>query len=919
MVARVVPGTLRREATSAVTTHSFLVAPLGAARNILAPPQIYTIAYKHQQDVVDGVYFFPDTALGAAKIICSRAAWPVLTARDQLGAPHHPAAVDGMLIGLPGAFVTRSLNDTFRTIANARIGVSPLETPTILGGASVVLPNSPEVAFPRAAEITPLPEGRHAIVGRQFAGSRETFALPAQEIVNRTLSPHNPDIFCMRLLERTIRLTEQLREPLTVPEHLSLKNGKVYGLEEISRDLPILGADALRSVLKGESALPQIVAALKLEATETPTTPFLKEHKLPVTTESETGERLDSFEADLVARDGVDCVASIGWCLIQNEAGHPEPYLVANIGARVALAARFRENHDHPIAFATSERHAEIVTGAIGSARTLTELEERAVSALEQETGLSIRPDTQQTVMQGFRSPGFSPDGDHVYLMEVDPTCLQSKKKTNTVNFTFLIKACDVRELAWEGGCSDLLLQLSAGIVEHGYSSLVPQRGAALLTRTGMMLAALSGESSEGFDIIKDHLPGLLATPALRRQVRSMFEREGQDASSVGHPSEATFFSPLLAESPKPKDGHGTINDRPGFGLLMDHDHRHYRIGEFIPYFTDANGRIAIGAGGAPVMHSMATNREMLMTNEAYALYGDAQTARRMGIGLYENLSGEPSPARIFDAIAVSTFSFDPEQELAALYTMVVKGEIPRFILEHPDYEQWRQVIRSKLIGYFVRDRPNSDLMYDYWKEHPVVAQVALDFCPQASTNLSIFKSRFEELMRDEAEASEGFNPFKARLERLWRAEIPRIALNLGLLKSYAIKNNSAGVENYLGSIDVLLEQLKLASLRLGKTLEGIANMEPSRENIAAAELYLSIAEELLPKVSEQYGALAADTHALTAEQIGERRDKRYFLTKIPEFHTSGDMERLIEVVEFANFDREGLARPPSMLPLPRD
>jgi hypothetical protein len=881
---------------------------------MLCAPQVYTIAYKNQQDVVDAVLFHPSPDGRRTHLICSRCCWPTLTARDQLGAPFHPAATEGMLIGLPGAFAARSIHETELSIAANRLGVETKNSSIILGGASVVLPNSPEAAFPRAQEVTLPADGRLAVIGMNFAGSRETLSLSLQEIFNRTLGPHSPDIFCMRLLERAMRLAELKGEEITLPPHLSLSNGRVYERSEVSSNLPILSQAELGALLSGENKLPKVVSTLTLEEVKNPADPFLREYKLPVTTISETGKSLHSFEAELVARKDVDCVASIGWCRIADESGNAEPYLVANIGARVALASRFRENHVHPIAFATNERHVEIVTGTVGSARSPEELAARAISALEYETGLSASAESLSPVMRGFRSPGFSPDADHVFLMEVDPTKVNSSRKGDTVNYTFLIRASDIREMVWKGECSDLLLSLAAGLVERANSNAAPVRGLALTTQAGRALAELSGEASEGHGLVEENVPSLFSSPQLRGQVRGIFEREGQGPSYVIHPSETIFFSPLVPDSPKPLNGLGTILAGPGFVLLMDHDGRHFYLGEFIPYLIDESGKIRIGPDGKPLMYSKETNRVMLMTNEGYALAGDAATAREMGIEQYELLSGEPSAARIFEAIRRDSPKFNADQELAAICSMVVKGQVPRVILENPDYPAWRAVIRSKLLGYFVRDRPNSDLMYEFWKEHPAVAQVALDFCPRASTDTQIFRQRYNELMSQDFEPSEGFNPFKAKLERLWRSEIPRQALNLALLKSYATKNEMPGHQEYVGKIDGLLSDLHKASKDLEQALDKIQNMEPSDSNLEAAQLYLSISQNLIPETALRYRALSEDEGALTSDQIEERRNKKYFLTKTPDFHTTGEMERLIEEVEFENFDREGLPRPPSLL-----
>jgi hypothetical protein len=913
IIAKVVPGTISRATTTSVTTHSFLVVPQDGFEKMLSVPEVYTTAYKYQQDVVDAVLFHLSPDGKQTHLLCSRCCWPTLTARSQLGAPTHPAEAEGMLIGLPGAFATRSIHDTLRSIASNRLGVELKDSPFILGGASVVLPNSPEAAFPRAQEVIPPSPGRLAVIGTNFAGSRETLSLSLQEIVNRSLNPHNPDLFCMRLLERALRLAEVKGEEVHLPSHLSLANGHVYERNQVSKDLPILSKAELQSILSGERKIANVVTSLTIEEVRNPPNPFLQGYTLPVTTVSETGSALHSFNAELVARSNVDCVASIGWCRIKDESGAIQPYLVANIGARVALASRFRENHAHPIAFATHERHVEIVTGSVGTARTPGELEARAISALTFETGLTAHRDSVSPVMRGFRSPGFSPDADHVFLMEVDPTTITSDRKGNQVNYSFLIKASDVRDMICSGQCSDLLLGLAAGIVERAESSTVPVRGAALLSKAGRALAEISGEASEGHQLIEENVPALFASPSLRNQIRGMLEREGQSPTDVTHPSETIFFSPLLPESPRPLRGKGTILDLPGFALLMDHDDRHFYYGEFIPFVVDASGKVLVGSDGKPVMHSIGTNREMLMTNEAYALFGDADTARKIGIELYESLSGEPSAARIFDAVRNSNPGFTSEHELSAFCTMVVKGQIPESILKHPDYQAWRAVIRSKLLGYYVRDRPNSDLMYHFWKEHPEVAQAALDFCPRASADPSIFRKRFDELTALGAELSEGFNPFKAKLERLWRSEIPRQALNLALLKSYALNNKLPGSESYIAAVDEHLRTLLSASKSLERTLEGIHNMEPTRRNLAGAELYLTLTEELLPEVSLSYRKLSQDSDILTPDQIEERRDKKYFLTKVPEFHTSGEMERLIEAIEFKNFDEAGLPRPPSL------
>lgn len=884
--------------TNLIQLRSFLETPRDHRGQALTDPLVRTFANKHLQDVLDVVGFFRlpnEQGKLETHLLVYDCVRPAVAARHLLGAPQVPNVPGGLVTNLPGRFMTSSLNDALTSVVTERLAARPTDVPFILGGASVVLPHAPEVAFTRAVQVEPPPSLPLVLPGDQF-GPRVVRSLSLQSIVDGSLTGSLHDI---RLVEAAFSLAEARGESLSLSVPLSSPHAPRYQ----GAALPVLSKAEIADVLVGDRDFG--VSHLTLSETETPSAPYLMGYSVTGTAEDGSGTTVP-FSAELVTRRNVDTVAVAGWCLLESPSGAPEPYLVLNYGARGALSHAVRETFPHPLAFSTNERHIELPHADIGDARSESEIAAHAITTFQAQTGLQIIPGSLTLALRGFRSPGFSPDCDHLYLAQVDPTALLGTFDHSSLNRPFLIRASDVRAMRHEGSSPDLLANVAAALVARmGHLSTHPSLVYGSWEER-KLLQSLHDDYPNLVTLATEHTPELLSSVAVRRLLRQMTESLGQGIRLVTRSDEEEFFSPLTPDNPVSLSNLSSRDKALQTLLLAFHDASHFALGEYLPYQLTSAGALRFDANGRPHMQGKGLNREVLMTNEAYALFGDAEMARAIGIERYEDLTGEVSIARVFEEVGADRH-FSRSQELSAIYCMVVKGEIPEEILKHPRYPTWRPVILSKLLGYYVRDQANCDLMHSFWETHPEVGEAALLLCPSASTDPGIFRKRFDALFSLSDGASngdsihlvrEGFNPVRSALLRLRRSEIPRLGLDLALLKSYLRINGTLGDPagaHAAGDINKCLNELSRAATILERVADKMANGNPSPEHLEHMRVLRTSVYPAIEEAEQLHGELLANASLFSASQRQERAAKQFYLIEQPMFSTETLSERIAE------------------------
>lgn len=274
---------------------------------------------------------------------------------------------------------------------------------------------------------------------------------------------------------------------------------------------------------------------------------------------------------------------------------------------------------------------------------------------------------------------------------------------------------------------------------------------------------------------------------------------------------------PIMAKPEVDRDNYAKVP----FYLL--HDFNHYAMGEYIPFRKNAEG-----------------NREMISEEEYIAAmswteckavhYSDYMIPVRFGVDKAEAIFGGKSVAR-----ALIDLGIGEDKAYDVIVSIERDGIIPDKILQHPKYEEHKDVIVDRLLRFYVMDREQSKGQYNNWKRYPEVARIALRFCKTYNT-IDEFTNNFDVAMDEIQDYHEGVNTIKSMIMRTVNYRIRTLALKYGVFMSLANENGADGIEISRAKQAVnTLEDIANKLTALNGTIE---NMDYSTHNIKVMRLH---------------------------------------------------------------------------------
>ncbi len=859
------PSTVRTVATipldippKFVSIKSFEVLFLNKKRKEIEK-KIFTFDFKKEQDVIDLAAYYVENVDKADMNIylaVNQSIRPAKAARIELDENNN-----GLHWDLPAGYVRlvrghAGIVDTVLDILENKINLTADGPIEFLGGSYFPsVGGSTELVLPRAIQVKKPDNLKRVIYGKGFERSRRIQMMELQEIVDKYFTGEIEDT---RLLEAAFRLARYKGKKLEIPIQLQSEeidtpiNQKIDPkIDQKIQDKRIIEGKKLQAEMHELHNNSDISAVVINETNNQRSNSFLRVKTYKVENENSSGEIIDTYNADIIFRKGVDSV-DIGTYFWNNK----KLYMGVKVGVRPAIAVR--SSRRHPLHIDANPFNVEGVSGSCNGEEAIEDFIELAKNEIEEELGVLLKGKAIY-VGTDFPSVGHNVEKVHRILAEIDPTKKINRKQTidETVK-VFYIELDELLQLADQGTVRDMRLSLNAHLLKNifNYGTFEALHDSEIKTN----YLALINQGS--------HIQKWLAKNALEidvnlhesahyRRLKGYCENElGLVGIEFSHNSEKGFFDPLipLFAIPHPKDA----NKLP-FYLL--HDMRHYTLGDFVPYKITNKGTLT--------SIDLQIYQRAKCGNECEAVYfSDVLMPEHFGVNRAEKLFGGNSVAGAMNALEITQ-----EEARNAIISIEREGIIPKKIINHKNFEKYRDVFIGRLLRFHVLDREKTKRDYEEWMKHPEVGKTALQFC-NAYNNVEEYESTFSKTLDQLLSYSEGTNPLKAEISRTINMDIRITALNLAYMKEYLLENvklentklecekienkisknekventesENIKLEKEIQTLDIHLELLKRSYDCLLDTKKRIEDIDCSTENIAAYQLLQNLQEGII-------------------------------------------------------------------------
>ncbi len=840
-----------------VSINSFEVLFLDKKREEIGK-KIFTFDFKKEQDVIDLAAYYienADTTNMSIYLAVNESIRPAKAARNRLNENKNS---NGLHWDLPAGYVRlvrghASIEDTVLDILENKIHLTTDGPIEFLGGSYFPsVGGSTELVLPRGIQVKKPDNLKTVVYGKGFERSRRIEMMELQEIVDKYFTREIEDT---RLLEVAFRLARYKGKKLDVPIKLQTDGIETYIDEKTYPDIdPKVDTNINQKtdqnllserIIEGKELQTLMhnlhndsdISAIVINETKNPrNNSFLQVKTYEVENRNSLGEIIDTYKADIIFRKGIDSV-DIGTYFWNNK----KLYIGVKVGVRPAIAVR--NSKRHPLHIDANFFNIEGVSGSCEGEKTIEEFIELAKNEVEEELGVLLKGKPIY-VGSDFPSVGHNAEKAHRILAEIDPTKKSNRKQTidETVK-VFYIELDELLKLADQGTVRDMRLSLNAHLLKtiFNYGSFErihdsKNKTAYLeLINQGSYIQKWIARNALSVDVD-------LHESTYYRRLKGYCENElGLVGVNFSHDSEKGFFDPLipLFAIPHPKDA----NKLP-FYLL--HDMRHYTLGDFVPYKITEEGTLT--------SIDLQTYQRAKCGNECEAVYfSDVIMPELFGIDRAEKIFGGNSVAGAMLSLGIHT-----EEAREAIVKIEREGIIPKKIINHQNFEKYRDVFIGRLLRFHVLDREKTKKDYEEWIKHPEVGKVALQFC-NAYNNLQEYESTFSKTLDHLLHYSEGTNPLKAEIARTINVDIRITALNLAYVKEYLLENerkedslhNQKNQETQItlrikkiNEIDEHINLLKEAYLNLLEIKKNIQDIDSSTENISAYEKIITLKKE---------------------------------------------------------------------------
>jgi 8-oxo-dGTP pyrophosphatase MutT (NUDIX family) len=839
----------------------------GANEEVPSDGHIFSVEFPKYQDVVDLVPYVQEEGQ-SPRMVLTRSFRPIVAERQKHGADsselNAPKDTSHMW-EIFGGYIRPEEGEAGMDVSTAHILERKFPTAKVEGELETLggcyfpsVGTATELVYPRAQRIS------------EPSSLPENIELKTpQEIIDGYLAG---TYFSTRLVELAFRFARSTHTPLTRPDTPFGPFESVDPSSFQDRQITLTEARALVSNLDTNNASITHIEAKQVAAS---TKPFLKSIVSEVTLPDGTNA---SF--DFVMREGMDSV-DVGCFVPVGD----KIFIPIKCGVRPTLAVRNLE--PHPIHTDTSPLFIEGVAGSLkGTERTLADVEAVAKDEIREEIG--IEPTTLIPIGYDYPSPGHNLERTYRYLAPVDPA--REVHKDQSVDETvgqWYVELNDLLQLVDEGVIRDPRLSLNARLIAHlsGYSER--ERPAApreverkydSIINHGSDIQAWLSESARDVD-------NKLSRSVYYRRLKSYCENElGIVALPLTHPDEAGFFSAMVPVFAIPE--HTDAQKMP-FNFL--HDLFHYATWGFVPLK-------GITENGEIEMHSFEDYFEAIGGNECHAVwYSDVIMPEEFGIAEAESIFSGDSVASAFLAL-----DMDEEQAREAIRTIELRGEIPKEMLDHPNFERYRDVFIDRLLKYHVLDHENTKGVYEYWEQHPFVLKTAARFC-NAFTDLAQYEHHYLSTLDDIRAYTEGLNPLRAHLSRTANVRIRLSAMRLAVLHEHLTSRNIEGGQPE--QIVQHLDELAHAYEEINAMRQKVEDVDPSPEHLEMLERLEEWERGLFSEGDRLAESIIADRTIFTefeATMIGDR-----ILPFFESFHSPSKQEVHDRVSELEQKSRE--------------
>ena len=862
------------------TFHVVLRDGTGAVLRDRDTPEQFDVAWTRDTDTLDLAPYYHD---GKQLLMgVTEAMRPTIATRGESTSSVHAGAPAGIVRPEEGEVsFDRAASRVLRTKVGADAD-GPLEQ---LGGSYFPsVGHSPELAYPRAVRVK-RPSARDRVAAGEggIDVSRIKFETPSQ-VIAKYLQGEYRDT---RLALLAFRLAESKGVPITLDLGLPTPTPQRLSAAAAAR---IADGKKLRSLASEVRATAGEVASVEVSEVPTSAQPFVTASTFRATNLDASGAQLGAayeiVSIERRQRDSVDYGAYF-------QADDGKIYVAVKRGVRPVIAVRDEGTH-----FFHAQAPAIQWEGVAGSLpnEESTDLarSRRAVTELHEEVGaLPLHPPRKVGV--DMPSPGYSNERVHRFLGEIaaEPTQRPHQGLDESVNIAY-VELHELLALGRQGYIRDPRLLLNAHLLR---AALQPEARAPVQSHSKQLVASFDSLVNDGSPVhnwlatnVGPLHNSLSRTPFYRRLLYYAENELGLVAMNLSHPEESGFFSravPVFAIPAHKSNEYVPLN------LL--HDLRHYTQGDMVPWRKGPSGKMEL--------MPFADFHRGVDGDEAEATaFSDIVMPHKAGMKVVDDVVGGTSTARAFHELG-----FGEEAARKALIKIEFDGEIPREILTHPRFEQYKSLLVGRYLKYHILDQRHSRASYDTWKKHPLVASVFLRF-----TRTFDDVEKYESHRKDSLDAvlgyAEGMNPLRAFTARTMNFDLRVTALSLAYLSEKVSQHAGPGHTAVVAALARGIDELHAELGRLQRLNHGITDSEASPTNLDAFAATIA-AKSVATRWRARHGRLIESAKLLSeTDRVALKGRELPFFDRIV-VDESGVDEELAALLQ-KSYRRHGLAAP---------
>ncbi len=826
--------------------------------------------------------------------------------------------VEDMVYCLPGMYISAergmaSIEATTAALLATKIGVTPKDqnyNSEFLGSAYFPsVGGSTELAFPRSIEVNQ-PEHQAVVTfDSKFSGPIIREFLKPQVVLDKYLAGEINDL---RLVLAVFRFCDDKGIKLNLDLNLSSITAD-FDLSSLAKE--ILTPAQFREQLRPINVDPGKPAHVEISAVENPARTFLTLNHYQVNYLNGLGEE-SRREISVVERKGTDSVDVPTYC-------HVDGKVIIKFKRGLRPAISIRDSAEHPIAQTLTPLNPEVVAGSMELSEGPEQILFRAKAEVEEE--IKHHPIGAPTILTSvFPSPGFNGEKVGVVFSEFDPrTTVESSQGIDETLNTYMLDVNDIITLSKSGTIRDPRLILYAYILRDAFqvkadslnldASPKEQKIFSNIINSGSRQQAYLTEESLEADRLLSRLP-------VYRHVKRHCENElGVMSVVMNHPDEKPFFSPIVPifSDPWPDDKR-TVSFR------FSHDHMHYVLGEPVPGIILANRSLAREKDAIKIT-DFPTYRYQYAYNEARAmLYSDYTLPYLAGLDDVESIFKDTTKAKtqIFSGpflarALVKLGADDPQKAFDLIENIELNAKIPATILNNTElYLESRDVLIKRLLKRHVLINHHSKLVYDRWKEYPLVAEVAAKVAPQVFGAETDVAKHSHDSFHAATSPVEGDNPFKALFAHTINTDIRIPALRIAFYLETAKKNfPSPDLVQQMGIVRAreVLEEIFKANQDLKLAHEAISSQDFSEKNLKLLRVWINFKEKTLPEIQGFCELFTKNERLFTPEFIKDSGSKLLpFFSKLS-LSMDAKIWREIQDLEYRNFQDNQIPIPESI------